>query len=153
MRQLFREYRQWLYDHRDTAAGSESSVKAGLAMVDGLIRNLPGDYGPPDGEVLLWYEDQSLVACGALRRIEPGVGEIKRIHVRPDYRGKEFGPPFVRALISRAHELGFERLQVDTLSTMTAAIEFYQELGFRPIPAFWPHPAAGARFFECRIIE
>ena len=80
--------------------------------------------------------------------LEPNVGEIKRIYVRPDYRGKGFGHPFVRALIDRARHLGYERLRVDTLPTMQAAIEFYQELGFRPITAFWPHPCG-----ECAILR
>lgn len=151
VRRLFQEYRQWLADHRDPAPESESRVRAGLAMVDHLIAELPGAYGSPRGELLLWFEGDSVVACGALRELERRVGEIKRIYVRADYRGKEFGRPFVRALIERARAHGYERLRVDTLPTMSAAIEFYQELGFRPISAFWPHPVAGALFFEYEI--
>lgn len=153
VRRLFQEYRQWLADHQDSAALSEPRVRSGLALVDQLIAELPGAYGPPRGEILLWFEDDSMVACGALRELEPMVGEIKRIYVRSDYRGKGFGRPFVRALIDRARGLGYERLRVDTLPTMTAAIEFYQELGFRPIAAFWPHPVADALFFECAISD
>lgn len=151
VRGLFREYRQWLAEHQDAAVPSRSRVESGLALVDRLIEELPGAYGPPRGEVLLWSEGKDVVACGVLREMEPGVGEIKRIHVRPDYRGKAFGHPFVRALMDRARALGYERLRVDTLPTMAAAIEFYQELGFRPIPAFWPHPVAHALFFEWRV--
>ena len=151
VRRLFQEYREWLADHQDSAAASKSRVKSGLVLVDRLIAELPGVYGPPRGDVLLWFEDDSVVACGALRELEPKVGEIRRIYVRPDYRGKAFGHPFARALIDRARELGYEKLRVDTLPTMRAAIEFYQELGFRPIPAFWPHPVANALFFECEI--
>ena len=151
VRRLFQEYRQWLADHRAVEVSAEPSANAGLALVDELIAGLPGAYGPPRGEVLLWFEGKSLVACGALRELDPGVGEIKRISVRADHRGKGFGPRFVRALIERAHELKYHRLRVDTLATMSAAIEFYQELGFRPIPAFWPHPAAGALCFELEL--
>ena len=153
VRRLFQDYRQWLADHQDPAAESAPRVRSGLALVDQLIAELPGAYGPPRGEILLWIEDGTLVACGALRELEPKVGEIKRIYVRPDYRGKTFGHPFVRALIERARELGYRTLRVDTLPTMTAAIEFYQEAGFRPISAFWPHPAAGALFFEREITD
>ena len=128
-------------------------MRSGLTLVDQLIAELPGAYGPPHGDVLLWLEDDSVVVCGALRELEPEVGEIKRIHVRSDYRGKGFGPSFVRALIDRARELGYKRLRVDTLPTMSAAIEFYQEMGFRPITAFWPHPVADACFFECEIAD
>lgn len=151
VRRLFREYRQWLADHQDSSPHAEPKVRSGLALVDHLIAELPGAYGPPRGEILLWFGDGDVVACGALRELEPRVGEIKRIYVRSDYRGKAFGHPFVRALIDRARGLGYQRLKVDTLPTMRAAIEFYQELGFRPVPAFWPHPVAGALFFECEI--
>lgn len=151
VRRLFQEYRQWLTEHRDTDLASTTRVQSGLALVDQLISELPGQYGPPRGDVLLWFEGEDVVAVGALREIEPKVGEIKRIYVRSDYRGKEFGHPFGRALIDRARELGYERLRVDTLPTMAAAIEFYSELGFGPIPAFWPHPVAKALFFELTI--
>ena len=153
VRELFRGYRQWLADHQDRSSGAEPRVRAGLGLVDELIANLPGAYGPPAGDVLLWSKGDAVVACGALRELEPRVGDIKRVFVRPDYRGKEFGHPYVRALIDRARELGYQSLKVDTLPTMAAAIEFYQEMGFRPTAAYWPHPVAGALFFERRLSE
>lgn len=148
VRPLFVKYRQWLADHADPAPESRRRVAQGLALIDRLISALPGPYGGPRGDVLLWLANGRPVACGALREIETGVGEIKRISVEPSYRGKEFGTLFVRALVNRANALGFEKLRVDTLASMSAAIEFYQEAGFRPVTAFWPHPAAGALFFE-----
>lgn len=151
VRTLFLGYRQWLADHRPPSPAEGASTHAGLAVIDRLIEALPGDYRPPRGDVLLWREGEEVVACGALRELEPKVGEIKRIYVRPDYRGKEFGPPFVRELIRRARELGWNRLRADTLPTMTAAIGFYHELGFRRIVAFWPHPVPDAIFFERAI--
>ena len=151
VRPLFEAYRQWLSEHGDPDPGARPRVEAGLASVDALVRALPGAYGPPRGDVLLWFLRDEIVACGALREVEPGVGELRRISVAPDYRGTEFGRPFVRALLARARELGYDRLRVDTLPTMRAAIEFYQEAGFTPIPAYWPHPVAGALFFERRM--
>lgn len=122
-------------------------------MVDSLIESLPGAYTPPRGDVLLWISEGVPVASGALRALEPQVGEIRRISVEPAYRGKEFGAVFVRDLIDRARTLGFRKIRADALASMTAAIEFYQEAGFRRIPAFWPHPAAGALFFERSLVE
>jgi len=147
VRRLFREYREWLADHVDAVPPS-SATPVGLAQFDQVIRELPGAYGPPRGDVILAFKDGEIVACGALREWEPKVGEIKRIHVRADHRGPGFGPRLTQALLDRACELGFERVRVDTLPSMTAAIQFYQEMGFRPIPAYWPHPVAGALFFE-----
>lgn len=151
VRQLFLEYRKWLEEHRETTPAAAPRVKAGLDLVDHLAANLPGVYGPPRGEILLWYRGDAVVACGALRELGPNLGEIKRISIRPDFRGPAFGHPFVLALMGRARELGYGRLRVDTLPSMQAAIEFYQELGFRPIPSFWPHPAPGALFFEADL--
>lgn len=153
IRRLFAEYREWVRDHGDTAPSSRERVVKGLALIDGLIADLPRPYRPPLGDILLWFDKEGLVACGALRQLEPGVGEIRRLQVRADHRGGEFGRPFVRALIARARTLGFETVRADTLSTMRGAIEFYTELGFHPVPAFWPHPAEGALFFERPVDE
>jgi ribosomal protein S18 acetylase RimI-like enzyme len=151
VRQLLQEYRQWLADHRDTSASAEPSVKTGLSQIDKQIAELPGAYGPPRGEVILAFAHDGLAACGALRELEPKVGEIKRIYVRADHRGPGFGPRLTRALLDRARELEYERVRVDTLPTMAAAIQFYQEMGFVPIPAYWPHPVPGALFFERKV--
>ena len=148
VRRLFLEYREWLAGHSDPAAGPGSPSQVGLAQIDRLIAGLPGEYGPPGGEVLLAFAGRSLAACGALRGLEPKVGEIKRVYVRPDHRGPGFGPRLTRALLDRARQLGYERVRVDTLPTMAAAIQFYPAMGFKPIPPFWPHPVAGALFFE-----
>jgi GNAT superfamily N-acetyltransferase len=150
VRRLFQDYRQWLADHRDTSASAESSVKDGLGLIDKQVAALPGPYGPPRGDIILAFVGEAVVACGALRELEPKVGEIKRIYVRADHRGPGFGPILTNTLLDRARELGYERIRVDTLPTMAAAIQFYQELGFVPIPAYWSHPASGALFFEYR---
>jgi ribosomal protein S18 acetylase RimI-like enzyme len=92
-----------------------------------------------------------VVACGALRDLGSKVGEIKRVYVRADHRGPGFGPRLTRALLGRARELGYERVRVDTLPSMFAAIQFYQKMGFKPIPAYWPHPVPGALFFEYKV--
>ncbi|HEY6238516.1 MAG TPA: GNAT family N-acetyltransferase [Thermoplasmata archaeon] len=147
-RSLFHDYRNWLAEHRDPDPGAQARGDQGLATIDELIAQLPGAYGPPSGDVLLWTRGESVVACGAIRQLDAKVGEIKRISVRPDFRGKEFGAIFVAAMIDRARELGYEQLKVDTLPSMTSAIEFYQEAGFKPAPPYWPNPAAGAVYFE-----
>ena len=71
--------------------------------------------------------------------------------MREDHRGPGFGPRLTRALLKRARELGYERVRVDTLPTMAAANQFYPEMGFKPIPAYWDHPVRGALFFEYKL--
>lgn len=148
VRGMFGEYRSWLADHRDPASEAASRVREGLALVDRLTAELSSTYTPPRGSILLWFEGDQVVACGAIRSLDARTAEARRIFIRPDYRGKTFGMPFVRALTERTRSLGYPRLRVDTLPSMTAAIEFYQASGFRRIPAFWPHPVAEALFFE-----
>lgn len=151
VRRLFQEYRDWLADHGGPSAAGASGVKSGLGQMDRLIAELPGAYGPPRGEVILAFAKGEVVACGALRGLESKVGEIKRVYVRADHRGPGFGPRLTRALLNRARDLGYEQVRVDTLPTMFAAIQFYQEMGFKPIPAYWPHPVPGALFFEYKM--
>ena len=148
VRRLFQEYRQWLADHRGTAPSFKAKAMRGLEQVDRQIAELPGGYGPPRGEIILAFASGAVVACGALRELGPKTGEIKRIYVRADHRGPGFGPRLTRALLRRARELRYRRIRVDTLPTMFAAIQFYQELGFKRIPPYWPHPVPGALFFE-----
>jgi len=148
VRRLFQEYRQWIADHRSTTASADPRANIGLEQIDEQIAELPGDYGPPRGEIILAFTHEEVVACGALRELEPKVGEIKRIYVRADHRGPGFGPRLTQALLDRAQQLRYERVRVDTLPTMAAAIQFYQEMGFEPIPAYWIHPVPGALFFE-----
>jgi putative acetyltransferase len=150
VRRLFRDYRDWLAEH---AAASTSAVPVGLAELDRDIAGLPGVFGPPAGDVLLAFKGSDLVACGAVRELEPHVGEIKRIYVRADHRGPVFGPRFADACRQRARELGHDRVRVDALPTMASAIQFYQEIGFKPIPAYWAHPVPGALYFEWTAAE
>ena len=151
VRRLFEQYRQWLADHRDPDPSAAPEARAGLAEIDQQIAELPGGYGPPRGEIILAFAQRALVACSALRELERSVGEIKRIYVRADHRGPGFGPRITGALLRRARALGYARVRVDTLPSMTGAVQFYQEMGFVPIPAYWHHPAPGALFFEFRL--
>jgi putative acetyltransferase len=151
VRRLFQDYRQWLAEHQDTTVSAESRVKTGLGLIDEQIGALPGPYGPPRGDIILAFVRDAVVACGALRELEPKVGEIKRVYVRADHRGPGFGPILTNALLDRARELGYARIRVDTLPSMAAAIQFYQDLGFVPIPSYWPHPVTGALFFEYEV--
>jgi len=148
VRRLFQDYRDWLWSHADPASATSARNMAARAAFDGIIGGLPGAYGPPTGDVVLAHLRSNLVACGALRLCESKVAEIKRIYVRPDHQGPGFGPILTGALLERARELGYERVRVDTLPKMSGAIQFYQAMGFKPIPAYWDNPVPGALFFE-----
>ena len=116
---------------------------------DRELKNLPGHYAPPDGRLLLAAEDNQLAGCIALRKLEPGVCEMKRLFVRPAYRGKGLGRVLVDSVIREAQKLGYTRMRLDTLpGRMDQAIALYRSLGFVEIGPYCDNPVEGAKFME-----
>ncbi len=151
MRELFLEYRAWLVEHREVTAFDDAVFETGLRYFDREVETLPGEYGPPRGALFLAVREKRPVGLGALRPLRAGVGEAKRIYVRPEARGCGLGRRITRAILDRARVLGYERVVLDTLPKMAAAIHIYRAMGFVPIPAYWAHPYPSALFFEYRF--
>ena len=126
------------------------SLSFGLDFQDfeGELAGLPGDYAPPGGALLLARVSGTPAGCVALRRIEAGTAELKRLYVRPGHRGLGLGRLLAEAAVEHARELGYQRLRLDTAPEMAAAHELYRRLGFREIEAYRENPVAGARFLE-----
>ncbi|MGI0156193.1 MAG: GNAT family N-acetyltransferase [Thermoplasmata archaeon] len=151
VRSLFREYRQWHLDHRRSSGLSPAVLRTGLSYLDAEIASLPGEFAPPRGALILAREDGHPVGCGALRPWDRDVGEIKRVYVRSTSRGHGVGLRIARALLAAAHDRRYERVVLDTLPSMAAAIRIYRRLGFVPTSAYWAHPVANALYFEYRF--
>lgn len=93
-------------------------------------------YAMPGGRLYLARHEGKPVGCGALRQIDERRCEMKRLYVRPDYRGQGLGERLVRQLIGDARVIGYECLLLDTLPFLTVAIDMYHRMGFQDIPRY-----------------
>ena len=112
------------------------------------LRMLPGRYAPPRGRLLLALEGDEPVGCGALRPIADGICELKRMWVRPAFRGRGAGRLVAGALLAAARTEGYRAARLDTLETMAAARALYRSMGFREIPAYYDNPLPGVVYME-----
>jgi GNAT superfamily N-acetyltransferase len=139
VRELFREYQRWV---------DEPCCFTTFAQE---LAGLPGEYGAPSGRLFLALGDGLPAGCAALRKIDAKRGEMKRLYVRPMYRGRGLGRRLATAVIEAARETGCELLLLDTLPKMASAIALYGALGFARRGAYSPQPTPGALFFELRL--
>lgn len=112
------------------------------------LAELPGEYAPPAGRLLLAVEEGRAAGCVALRRLTPEVCEIKRLYVRPEFRRKGIGRGLVKALLAEARRIGYERVRLETLPAMQEAIALYRSLGFQESEPYGLEPVKEALYME-----
>lgn len=116
---------------------------------DQELANLPGDYASPAGRLWLVTYNGEFAGCVALHKIASDICEMKRLYIRPQFRGKGLGRDLAEKVISAAREIGYKKLRLDTVEpVMTAAVAMYRKLGFREIPPYRPNPMPGALYME-----
>jgi ribosomal protein S18 acetylase RimI-like enzyme len=115
------------------------------------LADLPGAYSRPGGALILATVDGRTVGCVAVRGLDAGRCEMKRLYVRDDARGRGLGRALAEAAIDFARTAGYRAMLLDTLSTMRSAQTLYRELGFREVPPYRHNPVPGASFMELAL--
>jgi ribosomal protein S18 acetylase RimI-like enzyme len=110
------------------------------------ITNLSEMYGPPGGCLLLARADEECVGCVAVRTRDTGTCEMKRLYVRGHHRGTGLGKRLVEAALGSARRLGYSRMVLDTLPSMTEAHSLYKSFGFQEVDGYYPNPLSGVHY-------
>jgi ribosomal protein S18 acetylase RimI-like enzyme len=118
---------------------------------DQELRELPGEYSPPGGVLLLAFQGSELAGCVAMRKISDDICEMKRLFARPQFRGQGIGRTLAKRIIEEGRKRRYRRMRLDTLPSMKQAIPLYYSLGFKPIEPYRYNPVEGAIFMELEL--
>jgi putative acetyltransferase len=136
LRNLFREYEAFL------------QVDLCFQRFEEELANLPGRYAPPQGALLLAIAAGEAAGCVAMRPLDAGVCEMKRLYVRPAFLGQGIGKKLALSVIERAEAAGYARMRLDTLEKLGPALSLYAALGFQKCPPYYENPLAGVVYME-----
>jgi putative acetyltransferase len=141
-RSLFLEYAVWL------------EIDLCFQGFSQELASLPGAYAPPRGRLLLAEEDGVTAGCVALRPLSVDASgaacELKRMWVRPEFRGRHVGRMLVEQALAAARALGYRQIKLDTLpALMSTAVALYRDLGFTDCAPYYHNPIPGSLYMEC----
>jgi len=139
IRELFSEYVDWL------------GFDLCFQNYEEEFSGLPGEYTKPGGCLLLALYENKPAGCIALRKLKDDVCEMKRMYVRPQFRGKGIGKALAKECIEKAKKLGYLYMRLDTIPFMVNAIALYKSLGFKEIEPYRYNPIKGAKFMELKL--
>jgi len=139
LRELWREYWKSMYLPDDFQGFGEE------------LHGLPGKYAEDGGALLIAWIDDLPAGTIALRRLDDRAGEVKRLYLRPQFRGRGLGRHLVEQVIERAHAIGYQTLFADTLPIMTDALSLYAKMGFETTGPYAADPTPGAIFLKLSL--
>ena len=121
---------------------------------DQELAGLPGDYAPPAGRLLLAMQEDDASGCVALHKLDDQHCEMKRLYVRPQFRGRGLGLHLTERIIADARQIGYKYLRLDTVApVMRTAVTMYRRLGFVEIAPYRPNPIKGALYMELELLR
>jgi ribosomal protein S18 acetylase RimI-like enzyme len=118
---------------------------------DEEIKTLPGKYALPDGRLYMITIDEEIAGCIALRRFDETRCEMKRLYIRPQYRGHHCGQLLVEKIIQEAKIIGYEEMVLDTLSSLKSAVSLYQRNGFIEVSSYYDNPLQDVLYFKLKL--
>jgi GNAT superfamily N-acetyltransferase len=139
-RKLFRAYEAWF------------GMNLCFQNFDEEVANLPSKYAAPDGRLFLAFVDEKIAGCIALRKLEDGVCEMKRLFVKDEFRGQKIGIALIEKLFEEAKNIGYAQIRLDTFPPkMSKAVKLYESYGFREIPPYYHNPYGETLFMELNL--
>ena len=139
-RELFQEY------------GASLGFSLCFQSFDEELARLPGEYAPPSGCLLLATVKGAPAGCAALHRLDDRIAEMKRLYVRPAFRGQKLGLALAQRILQEARAIGYTHIRLDTVAgVMDDAIRMYRRMGFREIEPYRTNPIAGALYMELEL--
>lgn len=143
VRQLFAEYTDMLME-------GDPLIRDYLKLqgYEEEIRHLEKKYGLPDGRLYLAYQEGELAGCIGLRKMDEERCEMKRLYVRPRFRGSRIGSQLVERILQDAGQIGYRRILLDTLPFLKSAIRMYQRYGFYEIPKYNDNPIDSSIYLQ-----
>jgi|SRR3989304_5436341 len=120
---------------------------------DREMAEFPGEYQEPSGRILVAGVGDRVVGCVCMRQFAPGICEMKRLYVVPEYQGHGLGRALAQAVINRARAMGYDRMRLDTLADMHEAKALYRSLGFKECQPYRPNPHSGTSFLELTLLH
>jgi putative acetyltransferase len=136
IRELFREYENFLGFHLC------------FQEFEKEMEGLPGKYAPPEGRLIIAEYDSEVAGCIALKKIGEGICEMKRLYVRPKFRGKKIGRVLAEKIIAEAKAIGYKKMRLDTLKRLKEALSLYRSMGFREIGSYVFNPLEDVVYME-----